>query len=183
MSAQSGPAACPADRPVDDIIAEIHSQQSNKKNRNTNPLPTVTCIFGWCRDNSRTPPAVPPPAPHAETPTATNNDSDTGTTSSSKDPKAQCNDAMERALEAARDVDVGDYSFNDKNYRGALMRYQDAVNWKPQDSAIHVRLGRVYEKLNQVPQAIEQYTAAGNMTGPQKWTNEAKTALQRLQPK
>lgn len=87
---------------------------------------------------------------------------------------------MERALEAARDVDVGDYSFDDKNYRGALMRYQDAANWKPQDAAIHVRLGRAYEKLRQFPQAIEEYTTAEKFTGPPKWVDEAKAALQRL---
>jgi tetratricopeptide (TPR) repeat protein len=88
---------------------------------------------------------------------------------------------MERALEAARDVEVGDYSFDEKNYRGALMRYQDAANWKPQDIAIHVRLGRAYEKLKQLPQAVEEYTAAQKASGPQKWTDEAKAALQRLQ--
>ena len=89
---------------------------------------------------------------------------------------------MEMALDAAHDVDVGDYYFEEKNYNGALMRYNDALNEKPGDIAIYVRLGRVFEKLNQVPQAIEQYKAAQKLAGPEKWSDEAKSALLRLQP-
>jgi tetratricopeptide (TPR) repeat protein len=79
-------------------------------------------------------------------------------------------------------VDVGDYYFEEKrNYNAALMRYRDALEAKPGDIAIHVRLGRVFEKLNQPPQAVEQYQAAQKLPGPQKWSDEAKSALLRLQ--
>ncbi len=89
---------------------------------------------------------------------------------------------MEKALDAAHNVEVGDFSFEQKNYAGALMRYRDAVAEKPGDAAIHVRLGRVLEKMNQVPQAVEEYQAARKLAGPKKWTEEAAAALQRLQP-
>ena len=88
---------------------------------------------------------------------------------------------MEKTLEAAHNVDVGDYYFELKNHNAALMRYRDALEAKPGDIAIHVRLGRVFEKLNQLPQAIEQYQAAEKLAGPQKWSDEAKSALLRLQ--
>jgi tetratricopeptide (TPR) repeat protein len=88
---------------------------------------------------------------------------------------------MEMALEAAHNVDVGDYSFEAKNYEGALLRYKDAVEEKPGDAAIHVRLGRVFERLGQLPQAIEQYKAAQELAGPAKWSDEAKAAVLRLQ--
>jgi tetratricopeptide (TPR) repeat protein len=88
---------------------------------------------------------------------------------------------MEKALEAAHNVDVGDYEFESKNYKGALLRYKDADEEKTGDAAIHVRLGRVFEKLGQLPQAIEQYKAAQELAGPQKWPDEAKAALLRLQ--
>jgi hypothetical protein len=55
---------------------------------------------------------------------------------------------MRRALEAAHKVDVGDQYFADKNYKGALLRYQDAAEERPADVAIHVRLGRVLETLH-----------------------------------
>ena len=53
----------------------------------------------------------------------------------------KCDEAMEQTLKAAHDVDVGDYSFEAKNYGGALLRYKDAAEEKPGDAAIHVRLG------------------------------------------
>jgi tetratricopeptide (TPR) repeat protein len=101
--------------------------------------------------------------------------------SSSRTPADRCNDAIEMALEAAHNVDVGDYSFRGKNYRGTLLRYKEAAEEKPGDAAIHVRLGRVYEKLDQLPQAIEQYKAVQRLAGPEKWSEEAKAALVRLQ--
>ena len=88
---------------------------------------------------------------------------------------------MEKALEAAHNVDVGDYSFEIKNYRGAFLRYKDADEEKPGDAAIHVRLGRTLEQLGQLPEAIGQYKAAQELAGPQKWSDEAKAAVLRLQ--
>ena len=123
---QAAAPPCPADRPVDDIIAEVHRQQSKKKHRNTNPFPEVTCIWGWCRDNSRTPPTTPEGDPREEMPSGRNS-----STSSSRLPVETCNDAMEMALQAAHNVDVGDYSFAEKNYKGALLRYSEAVEESP----------------------------------------------------
>jgi len=177
MLAQSAPPSCPADRPVDDIITEIHKQQSNKKHRNANPLPDAICIWGWCRNHSstQTPPTLPGSAPPEQNP------GENESTSSSRVPAGKCNDAMESALKAAHDVEVGDYSFAANNYNGALLRYKDAVEEKPGDAAIHVRLGRAFEKLGQLPQALEQYKAAQELAGPAKWSEEAKAAVLRLQ--
>jgi tetratricopeptide (TPR) repeat protein len=88
---------------------------------------------------------------------------------------------MEMARKAAHDVEVGDYSFAAKNYNGAMQRYNDAVEQKPGDAAIHMRLGQVFEKLGQLPQAIEQYKAAQELAEPAKWADEAKAAVLRLQ--
>jgi tetratricopeptide (TPR) repeat protein len=185
MLAQSAPPACPAERPVDDILAEIHKQQSNKKHRNSNPLPDVFCIGGWCRGRSSKakPPSVPESAPPESAPQAKppGENESTSSSSSSRAPVDKCDEAMEMALKAAHDVEVGDYSFAANNYGGALMRYKDAVEEKPGDAAIHVRLGRVFEKLRQLPQAIEQYKAAEELAGPAKWLEEAKAGVVRLQ--
>ena len=177
--AQSPPTPCPADRPVDDIIAEISKQQSKKKHRNTNPLPQVVCIFGWCHDFSRTPPTLPEPAPRVKGPSTERTISSSATDSSV--PVEKCDAAMAIALDAAHNVDVGDYYFGQKNYNGALLRYNDALEEKPGDTAIHVRLGRIFEKLNQLPQAIEQYKEAQKLAGPKNWSNEASSSLMRLQ--
>jgi tetratricopeptide (TPR) repeat protein len=168
---------------VDDIIAEIHKQQSNKKHRNSNPLPDVICLWGWCRNHSsqQTPPNLPASAPQAKSPGEKKNPGENESTSSTNAPVDKCNDAMEMALKAAHDVEVGDYSFAANNYDGALLRYKDAVEEKPGDTAIHVRLGRVFEKLDRLPQAMEQYKAAQELAGPAKWSDESKAAVLRLQ--
>jgi len=186
MLAQTAPPACPAERPVDDILAEIHKQQSNKKHRNTNPIPDVFCIGGWCRGRSSKPTAPIPPTVPESTPQAPQakppgENESTSSSSSSRAPVDKCDEAMEMALKAAHDVEVGDYSFAANNYGGALMRYKDAVEEKPGDAAIHVRLGRVFEKLRQLPQAIEQYKAAQELAGPAKWLEEAKAGVLRLE--
>lgn len=162
---------------MDDIITEVHKQQSSKKHRNPNPFPDVICIWGWCRNHSspKTPPTFPESVPQGKS--ADENDG----TSSSRIPVDKCDEAMEQALKAAHDVEVGDYSFSASNYAGALMRYKDAAEEKPGDAAIHVRWGRALEKLNQLPQAMEEYKAAQGLGGPAKWSDEAKAALLRLQ--
>jgi len=184
MLAQSAPPPCPAGRPVDEIIAEIHKRQSNKKHRNSNPLPDVFCIGGWCRGRStkQKPSASPESASPQSTPQAKSpGNNDESSSSSSRPPVDKCDEAMEMTLKAAHDVEVGDYSFEAKNYGGALMRYKDAAEEKPGDAAIHVRLGRVLEKLGELPQAMEQYKAAQELAGPPKWVDEAKAAVIRLQ--
>ncbi len=179
MLAQSPPPPCPADRPVDDIIAEVHKQQSKKKHRVGNPFPQVTCIWGWCLDHSRTPPTVPEPAPTAQIPTV--NGESQRVTDSARSSTDACNDATKAALEAAHDVEVGDYYFEAENYTAALLRYKDALEEKPQDPAIHIRLARVLEKQNQLSDAIQHYKAAQTLGGPSKWSDEAKRSLVRLQ--
>ena len=105
-------------------------------------------------------------------------DSDTDSSRVSMDT---CDNATKAALDAAHNVEVGDYYFEAKNYTAASLRYNDALEQKPADPAIHVRLGRVLEKLNQLPQAIEHYKAVHRLAGSEKWSDEAKAALLRLQ--
>lgn len=175
---------CPAARPVDDLIAQIHQQQSKMKHRHKNPLPEVICIFAFCIDVSKTPPTLPEPAPWAQLPkpesgSAADSSSAAGVLSSvAEDP---CDVATRAALQAAHNVDVGDYYFEAKAYRAASLRYLEGLEEKPDDPAIHLRLGRVMEKLNQLPQAIAQYKLVPGRDGSERWSKEAKGALLRLE--
>lgn len=168
MYAQSAPPPCHADRPIDDIIGDIHKEQSNKKHRNKAPWPQP----------GPTPPTFPEPAPKVKKSTKQKS---TISSESAPNIAEECRIAMSMTLEAARNVDIGDFYFQRQNYNGALQRYGDADEEKPRDIAINVRLGRAYEKLGQVPQATEAYKAAQGLAGPQKWSEEAKLALLRLQ--
>jgi tetratricopeptide (TPR) repeat protein len=172
--------ACPADRPVDDIIAEVKKQQSKKANRNKNPIPSIGCIFGWCRDSARTPPTVPrtteESSRNTEAPASRGE-------STSKTATERCNERTELALEAAHNVEVGDEQFGEKSYRAALSRYEEASEQKPEDAAVRVRLGRALEKLNDEQKALEEYDAAAKIGTPEKWVSEAKAAVERLKKK
>jgi type IV secretory pathway VirB10-like protein len=154
--AQQSP-PCPATRPVDDIIAEVNRQQSKKANRNKNPFPSTGCIFGWCRE-AKTPPTIPQPSTNPESASPPPNTSTTDD-SSSKTEQDRCREAMEKTLEAAHNVDVGDFQMTEKHYAAALSRYQEAADEKPGDAA----------------------TAAAKLATPEKWVKEAQTALARLQ--
>ena len=186
------PQACPADRPVDEIIAEMNRQSSHKGSRNKTLLPHTFCLGGWCRDTGRTPPTTPPRPPEQtqpKTPAAADESSSradghmpvAASETSGNKATEKCNEAIDRVLKAAHDVQVGDWSVEAKNYAGARLRYEDALEYKPEDPAIHVRLGRVLEQLNDVPQAITEYKAAERLGKPGKWTDEAHAALLRLE--
>lgn len=178
--AETPTTACPSDRPVDDFIAEIAKSQSKRSARNRSPLPQNFCVWGWCRQPVKTPPTLPGPAPTAEPGRADPNVSSSKEESSSKDPRLACQIAVELALEAAHNVEVGDYNFEQKNYRGALSRYREADEQKPADAAILVRMGRAYEKIDEPASAIARYEAAIKLTGPEKWISEARASVERL---
>lgn len=184
VAAQSPP-ACPATRPIDDVVAEMNKQ---KPPRNKNPLPDTACVDIWlgapigrCREIRKKPAEQPAGQPPRAEPADTQDQSSADQASSAKTPQEKCNEAMEKTLEAAHDIEVGDESFSRKNYKGALLRYQDAAQLKPDDAAIHVRLGRVFEQLDQSSDALEQYKQAQQLGSPEKYVKEANAALARLQ--
>jgi len=178
LSQSPPPSPCPSNAPVDDVIAEMNKQKSP---RNKNLLPHNVCIWGWCPQAVQIPEpkrkteeqANPQPEQQTDTPNST-------AYSTSKSESDKCLDAMEQTVAAAKDVDAGDFDAKIKNYKGALMRYQLALQEKPGDAAIYVRLGRAYEHLNDIPHAKENYTAAASLAGPEKWVKEAKDSLERM---
>ena len=128
--AQSAPPRCPADRPIDEIIGDIHKEQSNRKHRNKNPLPQ--------HDPITTPPTFPGSVPPVEVRSNANDTSSSDRTlqpTLDAGPAEKCADAMNMTLEAAHDVEVGDYYFSRRKYDGALRRYNDAAEEKPEDVA------------------------------------------------
>ena len=171
---QDAPPPCPAGRPVDEVIAAIQKQQSKKAARNKSLLPDNMCFAGWCRQKAKTPPIV------ADGGAADTSSPSVNSTSSSKAAVNPCDEAMEKTLAAAHDTEVGDYYFEDKNYRAASFRYEDALKNKPEDAAIHVRLGRASEKLKDTARAIEHYQAAVKIATPPAYVAEAQAALERL---
>jgi len=61
---------------------------------------------------------------------------------------------------ANKDVQVGDYYYKRKNYKGALDRYKEALYYKPNDAVATFRLAQCQEKLGNREEArknFEQY--------------------------
>jgi tetratricopeptide (TPR) repeat protein len=58
---------------------------------------------------------------------------------------------------ALKDIEVGDFYFKRKNYRGALDRYQEALIWKPNDAIANFRMAQCFEKLDQPQEARTHY--------------------------
>ncbi len=80
---------------------------------------------------------------------------------------------------AAKDVEVGDYYFKRKNYRGAESRYREALFYKENDAIATLRLAECLEKLDNMDEAAEQYNAYLKIMphGPQ--SEEARQGLER----
>jgi len=191
-------ASCYKDKSVDEYIVELNKRQKGTRN----PLPNDICIFAMCSHTGVGPsegkkekaaakapqqqPSAKPPAGKSESDV-----SEVGgvsDVSSSKKENAEVAETLAAEassydpVRAARDADVGDYYYRDKNYRGALMRYADAVKAKPGDAAIYLRMGRSWEKLKAPERAYLHYDAVVKLEPEGKSAAEARAAMQRLQP-
>ena len=82
---------------------------------------------------------------------------------------------------AVKDDEVGDYYFKEKNYKAALARYQDALDYKPHDALANFRMAQCYEKLNQPDQAIVHYHEYLRILPEGPYAKQAKKALEKLE--
>ena len=157
--------ACYPDRGVDEYIAEIKKLQVEAR-RKGRFSPAGVCIFSFCTQPTTHPNEEPR---GSAIPSAARDASESSSATVTYDP-----------VGAAHSVEVGDYYFADKNYRGALMRYREAVEQKPGDAAIHLRIGRAYEKLKESEGAYLAYDAAVKLDPEGKSSAEAKAGVERL---
>jgi tetratricopeptide (TPR) repeat protein len=81
---------------------------------------------------------------------------------------------------AAKDIEVGDYYFKRKNYRGALDRYKDALTYKPNDAVASFRLAECEEKIGRPSDAIQHYEAYLKILPEGPFAGDARKALERL---
>jgi tetratricopeptide (TPR) repeat protein len=84
---------------------------------------------------------------------------------------------------AAKDIEVGDYYFKRKNYRGALERYKDALVYKPNDAVANFRLAECEEKIGNSADATQHYEAYLKILPEGPFAADAQKALDRLKSK
>ena len=178
--------ACYKDRSVDDYIVEL--DKLKKKHGTHNPLPNRVCVFAVCSNppggpdvNNPTPPP-PMPQPQSEKPASDGPVLNDRESSSKRGDVTGLAESTYDPIAAAEDTSVGDYYFKEKNYRGALMRYLDAVEKKPGDAAIHLRIGRDFEKLGDNERAYLAYDSTVKLEPAGKGAAEAKQGMERLRP-
>ena len=81
---------------------------------------------------------------------------------------------------AAKDIEVGDYYFKRKNYRGALDRYKDALVYKPNDAVANFRLAECEDKIGNSADAVQHYEAYLKILPSGPFAADAHKALDRL---
>ena len=81
---------------------------------------------------------------------------------------------------AVKDDEVGDFYFRRKNYKAALARYQDALEWKENDAVATFRMAQCYEKLDQRDEAITNYKQYLKILPEGPFSKDAKKALDKL---
>jgi tetratricopeptide (TPR) repeat protein len=81
---------------------------------------------------------------------------------------------------AVKDDEVGDFYFKRKNYKAALARYQDALDWKENDAVATFRMAQCYEKLDQVDDAITHYQQYLKILPAGPFSKDARKALDKL---
>lgn len=81
---------------------------------------------------------------------------------------------------AMKDDEVADFYYKQKDYKGALARWQDALVYKPNDAVANFRLGECYEKLDQPERAIPYYQQYLKILPEGPYAKRARKALARL---
>jgi tetratricopeptide (TPR) repeat protein len=83
---------------------------------------------------------------------------------------------------ADKDLEVGGYYEKQGNYRGALLRYEDALDYMPNNPTATFRLAEIYDKLKQ-PQMAARYLVLYRRLAPKgEFADEAKRLQEKLRP-
>src|SRR5262249_54310684 len=95
-------------------------------------------------------------------------------------PKVEETDAICDPMRAAHDVEVGDWHFEDKNYRGAVGRYRAALESWPAEPNVLFRLAKTYERMKDTAHALEYYKLVVDADPEAPIAKEAQAMLRRL---
>lgn len=83
-------------------------------------------------------------------------------------------------MKALKDIEVGDYYFKRKNYKGALARYKEALYYKEGDAVASYRLAVCQEKLGDKAEATKYYEQYLKILPEGPFAKDAHASLGRL---
>lgn len=84
---------------------------------------------------------------------------------------------------AAKCIEVGDYYFKEGNYRGAISRYQEALDWKPRDADATYKLGESQEKNGDYKAALSNYQDYIKILPKGPYAAKAQQGIDRVKAK
>jgi tetratricopeptide (TPR) repeat protein len=86
-------------------------------------------------------------------------------------------------MKALKDIEVGNYYFNRKNYKAALDRYKEALYYKDGDAVASYRLAVCQEKLGDKEEAKKYYAQYLRALPEGPLAKDAQASLDRLAKK
>jgi tetratricopeptide (TPR) repeat protein len=86
-------------------------------------------------------------------------------------------------MRAMKCIEVGDWYFKQQNYKAAISRYREALEYKPQDAEATYRLAEVLNKTGDTAGATENYEAYLKILPNGSYAKKAKEALEKLKQK
>ncbi len=83
-------------------------------------------------------------------------------------------------MKALKATEVGDYYFKRKNYRAALDRYKEALEYKEGDAVATFRLAQCQERMGNRDAALENYAAYLKILPHGPFAQEAQDSIEDL---
>jgi tetratricopeptide (TPR) repeat protein len=83
-------------------------------------------------------------------------------------------------LRAMKDVEVGEFYYKAANYKAALSRFREALEYKPGDAVATFKLAQTLEKSGEFAEARAQYEAYLAILNDGPNATDARKGLQRL---
>jgi Tfp pilus assembly protein PilF len=83
-------------------------------------------------------------------------------------------------MKAMKDIEIGDFYFRRKNYKGALERYEDALYNKTGDAVAISRLATCEKKLGDNDAARKYYEQYLKILPDGPFAKEARASLEKL---
>ncbi len=83
-------------------------------------------------------------------------------------------------MKALKDIEVGNYYFNRKNYKAALDRYKEALYYKDGDAVASYRLAACQEKIGDKEEAKKYYAQYLKILPEGPLAKDAQASLDRL---
>jgi hypothetical protein len=82
--------------------------------------------------------------------------------------------------EFAKDMEIGDFHWKDKNYRGAELRFRDALHHKPDQPDATFKLAESLNQLEKNAEAKQMYEAYLSIQPGGPYAERARIALEHL---